>query len=62
MVFSKTNIISMDAASMDINMDSNSMGSGSMDISMDISLDCDSMDINMIAIAWLLAWITIDGY
>ena len=38
-------------------MDSNSMGSGSMDISM----DCDSMDINMIAIAWLLAWITKDG-
>ena len=51
-------ILALGCASMDINMNSNSMGSGSMDIGMDVSMDGDVMDISMIAIAWLLAWLT----
>ena len=44
-------IFALDCASTDINMDSNSMGSGSMDIGMDVSIDGDVMDISMIGIA-----------
>lgn len=46
-------ILVLGCASMDFNMDSNSMGSGSRDIGMDVS---------MIAIAWLLTWMTKDGH